>query len=64
MISTKNTDTHQAKLGHILIVEDEADVREALCAQLELEGYEVFEARSAPFRASGRRSAGSPGPSP
>jgi len=46
MISTKNTDTFEKKLGHILIVEDEADVREVLSAQLELEGYEVVEARS------------------
>ncbi|RMH05772.1 MAG: sigma-54-dependent Fis family transcriptional regulator [Nitrospirae bacterium] len=32
--------------GRILIVEDEADVREALRVQLELAGYEVNEARS------------------
>jgi len=32
--------------AHILIVEDESDVRDALQAQLLTEGYQVFEARS------------------
>lgn len=32
--------------AHILLVEDESDVRDALCAQLEAEGYQVTEARS------------------
>jgi len=33
-------------LAHILIVEDESDVREALLAQLQIEGHQVVEARS------------------
>ena len=32
--------------AHILIVEDEGDVREALLAQLQIEGHQVVEARS------------------
>jgi two-component system response regulator FlrC len=32
--------------AHILIVEDESDVREALLAQLQIEGHQVVEARS------------------
>ena len=36
----------QTSVARILIVEDEGDVRDALKAQLTLEGYEVVEARS------------------
>ncbi len=32
--------------AHILIVEDESDVREALLAQLQIEGHQIVEARS------------------
>lgn len=32
--------------AHILIVEDESDVREALLAQLQVEGHQIVEARS------------------
>lgn len=42
----EDTGGRETQSAQILIVEDEADVREALRIQLETEGYEVTEARS------------------